>query len=213
MKHLLTDVPIYKKQKQAAKRLFREMQLEEVSHIVPLLPNKVVFHYRPVEEDIFLKIKLFLEKFKKQIGKFFNFSKKRRVCVVKSKTVYQLHVWERLRKQLQISLENILKGKEVENIQKLLRPLELDSFLCLEQAIQIAYLEALRHFDMSQLHALEKYAESFDVDKPCVPRFLFELKRALQWTFELRKEWSLIQQKKRKEPAEPLEGNAELVFK
>lgn len=215
-KHLLSDIPAYKKQQQAAKCLFREMQIEEVSHIIPLLPNKIIVHYRPVEEDIAIKMKNFLKSVLKHLKKWRCFGRKRSVCVVKSKEVFQLHAWKHLREQLQQYLNGILEGKtESDNyIEKILRPIELNTFLCAEQAVQIAFLEAMRFFNKSQLRSLERYAEHFETDsQSAVPSFLFEMKRALQWTFELRNAWGHIKQGTRREPVEPLEDIAELVFK
>lgn len=215
-KHLLSNIPAYKKQQQAAKRLFREMQIEEVSHIIPLLPNKIIVHYRPVEEDIAIKMKNFLKSVLKHLKKWRCFGRKRSVCVVKSKEIFQLHAWKHLREQLQQYLNGILEGKtEADNyIEKILRPIELNTFLCAEQAVQIAFLEAMRFFNKSQLCLLEQYAEHFEAGaQSAVPSFLFEMKRALQWTFELRNAWGHIKQGTRREPVEPLEDIAELVFR
>lgn len=215
-RHLLSDIPAYKKQQQAAKRLFREMQIEEVSHIIPLLPNRIIVHYRPVEEDIAIKMKNFLKSILKRLKKFRCFGSKRSVCVVKSKEVFQLHAWKHLREQLQQYLNGILAGKtESDNyIEKILRPIELNTFLCAEQAVQIAFLEAMRFFDKSQLCLLKQYAEHFETgSQSIVPSFLFEMKRALQWTFELRNAWEDIKQGTRHEPKKPLEDIAELVFR
>lgn len=215
-RHLLSDIPAYKKQQQAAKRLFREMQIEEVSHIIPLLPNRIIVHYRPVEEDIAIKMKNFLKSILKHLKKIRCFGSKRSVCVVKSKEVFQLHAWKLLREQLQQYLNGILSGKvESDNyIEKILRPIELNTFLCAEQAVQIAFLEAMRFFDKAQLCQLEQYAEHFEMGaQSIVPSFLFEMKRALQWTFELRNAWECIKQGIRHDPKTPLEDIAELVFR
>ncbi len=215
-RHLLSDIPAYKKQQQAAKRLFRKMQIEEVSHIIPLLPNKIIVHYRPVEEDIAIKMKNFLKSILKHLKKFRCFGSKRSVCVVKSKEVFQLHAWKHLREQLQQYLNGILAGKaESDNyIEKILRPIELNTFLCAEQAVQIAFLEAMRFFNKSQLCQLEQYAEHFETGaQNFVPSFLFEMKRALQWTFELRNAWGCIKRGTRHDPKVPLEDIAELVFR
>lgn len=215
-RHLLSDIPEYKKQQQAAKRLFREMQIEEVSHIVPLLSNKIIVHYRPVEEDIAIKMKNFLKNILKHLKKVRCFGGKRSVCVVKSQQIFQLHAWKCLREQLQQYLNGILLGKsESENyIEKALRPIELHTFLCAEQAVQIAFLEAMRFFNEKQLHLIEQYTEHFDINVPQkVPSFLFEMKRALQWTFVLRNAWKCIKQGIRQEPIKPLEDIAELVFR
>ena len=216
MRHLLSDIPAYKKQQQAAKRLFREMQIEEVSHIIPLLPNRIIVHYRPVEEDIAIKMKNFLKSILKRLKKIRCFGSKRSVCVVKSKEVFQLHAWKHLREQLQQYLNGILVGKTESGnyIEKILRPIELNTFLCAEQAVQIAFLEAMRFFNESQLRLLEQYAEHFETGaQGIVPSFLFEMKRALQWTFELRNALACIKQGTRKEPKKPLEDIAELVFR
>ena len=215
-KHLLSDIPAYKKQQQAAKRLFREMQIEEVSNIVPLLPNKIIAHYRPVEEDIAIKMKNFLKSILKRLKKLRCFGSKRSVCVVKSEEAFQLHAWKHLREQLQQYLNGILAGKtESDNyIEKILRPIEIRKFLCAEQAVQIAFLEAMRVFNNTQLHSLEQYAEHFETGfQGIIPSFLFEMKRALQWTFELRNAWERIKQGTRHEPKKPLEDIAELVFR
>lgn len=215
-RHLLSDIPAYKKQQQAAKRLFREMQIEEVSHIIPLLPNRIIIHYRPVEEDIVIKIKNFLESILKHFRKIKCFDRKRSVCVVKTQKVFQLHAWKLLREQLQQYLNGILMGKAESShyIEKILRPIELHTFLCAEQAVQIAFLEAMRFFNKNQLLQLERYTEHFEVNVPQkVPSFLFEMKRALQWTFALRSELERIQQGTRQEPTEPLNDIAELVFR
>ena len=113
-------------------------------------------------------------------------------------------------------MNGILAGKtEADNyIEKILRPIELNTFLCAEQAVQIAFLEAMRFFNKSQLHLLEQYAEHFETGaQGMVPSFLFEMKRALQWTSELRNAWECVKQGTRHEPVEPLEDIAELVFK
>ena len=216
-RHLLSDIPAYKKQQQAAKRLFREMQIEEVSHIIPLLPNRIIVHYRPVEEDIAIKMKNFLKSILKRLKKIRCFGSKRSVCVVKSQEAFQLHAWKHLREQLQQYLNGILAGKaESDNyyIEKILRPIELRKFLCAEQAVQIAFLEAMRFFNPSQLRLLEQYAEHFETGiQSVVPSFLFEMKRALQWTFELRKAWDQIKQGTRNDPKKPIEDVAELVFR
>ena len=215
-RHLLSDIPAYKKQQQAAKRLFREMQIEEVSHIIPLLPNKIIVHYRPVEEDIAIKMKNFLKSILKRLKKFRWFGSKRSVCVVKSQKIFQLHAWKHLREQLQQYLNGILAGQtESDNyIEKILRPIDLNTFLCAEQAVQIAFLEAMRCFKTSQLRLLEQYAEHFEMGNLSgVPSFLFEMKRALQWTFGLRNAWECIKQGTRQDPKAPLEDVAELVFR
>jgi len=121
-----------------------------------------------------------------------------------------------LREQLQQYLNGILAGKtESDNyIEKLLRPIELNTFLCAEQAVQIAFLEAMRFFNQSQLCLLEQYAEHFESGgQSAIPSFLFEMKRALQWTFELRNAWECIKQGTRHDPKAPLEDIAELVFR
>lgn len=215
-KHLLSDIPQYKQQQNEAKLLFRQMQIEEVSNIIRILPNVVIAHYRPVEDDLCLRIKIKLESIFKKIKKFFTRNKKRSVCVVKSPIVYQIYVWKQLREQLCNYLSNIIEDKPVSSIyfQQILRPLELTAFLCVEQAIQIAFLESLRYFNKQQLEKIKSYTESFNIEqKEDIPPFLFELKRALQWTFALREEWEAIKKKKRKEPENALENNAELVFK
>ena len=215
-RHLLSDIPAYKKQQQAAKRLFREMQIEEVSHIIPLLPNRIIVHYRPVEEDIAIKMKNFLKSILKLLKKFRCFGSKRSVCVVKSQKIFQLHAWKHLREQLQQYLSGILAGKtESDNyIEKILRPIELNTFLCAEQAVQIAFLEAMRFFKEPQLHLLEQYAEHFETGShSIIPSFLFEMKRALQWTFALREAWECVKQGTRHDPKAPLEDIAELVFR
>ena len=56
--HLLSDIPEYKQHQQKAKLLFRQMQIGEVADIIRLLPNAVVAHYRPVEDDLSLKLKI-----------------------------------------------------------------------------------------------------------------------------------------------------------
>ena len=214
--HLLSDIPEYKQQQQKAKLLFRQMQIEEVDNIIRILPNVVIAHYRPVEDDLCLRLKIKIESICKKIKKLFTRKKKRTVCVVKSPIVYQIYVWKKLREQLCNYLSNIIEDKPVSNIyfQQILRPLELTAFLCAEQAIQIAFLESLRYFNEQQLQKIKAYAESFNVEqKEKVPPFLFELKRALQWTFALREEWKAIKNKTRKEPENALENNAELVFK
>jgi len=213
---LLSDIPEYKQQQQNAKLLFRQMQIEEVSNIIRVLPNVVIAHYRPVEDDLSLKIKIKLENFFKKIKKIFTRNNKRTVCVVKSPVVYQIYVWKKLREQLCHYLSDIIADKPVSNIyfQQILRPLELTAFLCAEQAIQIAFLESLRYFNDQDLQKIKAYSESFSIEqKEDVPAFLFELKRALQWTFALRKEWEEIKNKRRKDPENALEDNAELVFK
>ena len=69
--HLLSDIPEYKQQQQKAKLLFRQMQIEEVSNIIRILPNIVIAHYRPVEDDLCLRIKIKLESIFKKIKKVF----------------------------------------------------------------------------------------------------------------------------------------------
>ena len=214
--HLLSDIPEYKQHQQKAKLLFRQMQIGEVTDIIRLLPNAVVAHYRPVEDDLSLKLKIKLERILKRIKKLFVSKKKRRIRVIKSPVVYQVYVWKQLQEQLCDYLSNIITDKPVSNIyfQQILRPLELTAFLCAEQAMQIAFLESLRYFSKQQLQKIQSYSESFKAEqKENVPPFLFELKRALQWTFALRKEWEAIKNKTRKEPENVLENNAELVFK
>ena len=171
-------------------------------------------HYRPVEDDFWLKIKNHLFKFLKKIRP--KLCRKRKVTIVKSKTVYQLQVWRKLRTQLHTYLNDLIAGKNVPTtyFQQLLRPLNLESFMCVEQAVQIAFLETLRYFNLSELTRIQQFAESFNIeDKGTIVPFLFELKRALQWTFALRIEWDLHRHNKRQEPRLPLENNAELVFK
>lgn len=130
-KRLLSDIPRYKQQQNEAKLLFRQMQIEEVSNIIRILPNVVIAHYRPVEDDLCLRIKIKLESFFKKIKSFFTRNKKRSVCVVKSPIVYQIYVWKQLRKQLCHYLSNIIEDKPVSSIyfQQILRPLELTAFL------------------------------------------------------------------------------------
>ena len=80
--------------------------------------------------------------------------------------------------------------------------------------MQIAFLEAMRFLNENQLQMLEQYAEHFDINMTQkVPLFLFEMKRALQWTFVLRNAWKCIKRGTRQEPVKPLEDIAELVFR
>ena len=219
MPKLLTDIPEYKKQKQIAKQLFRQMQVTDISHIIGLLPHRVISHYRPVEDDILWPLKSSFLRLKGIFNQLIlNLHKtKRRVRVIKNKHIYQMHVWKKLCLAAHEALRNIVEYSEssslLNSLKMALAQLNMDVFLCREQAVQIAYLESMRYFSEKQLNVLERQLENIDASTEDKPQFYFELWRALQWTKALRQEWDLLKNRKRIAPEIPVENNVELVFR
>jgi hypothetical protein len=220
MARLISEDSKYKKQKQKAKALFRQMQLMDIEPLIPLLANTVIAHYRPQRETG--KFKRWLlsvgRRFRQTLNRF-RVRKKHRVLVVKSEKRYQLYVWREVCEGTRVFLSHIVAGAGNSQVdaalRRALRPLNLDLFLCTEQAVQIAFLESMRYFSPRQLAIIENYQDKITADfsGDDVPIFLFELRRALQWTQLLRREWDLLKKGQRTQPTHPIEYSAELIFK
>lgn len=205
-----------------AKLLFREMQLLEPEVVVKILSNKIIEQYafeeecfvnnRPVSNDAFPFKNTKAEKKSLSI---------RRASIVASEEAYQKKLWNSICAEAKIVLLGLAKSsKKVLAMEKLIEALrfkDLRSFLCKEQAIQIAFLQALKSIKDENIELIRQYIDKVEnavISGELVraPEFFTELRRAIQLTTALRHEAALLQCNKRVEPKNAMNNNSEFTL-
>lgn len=211
--------------KEKAKSLFRQMQTMEANEVVALLPNRTILKYKPIDFNkitsiqwiqgvakAFQWVKNFLPKFSEKS------LVQRKMRVLRGENEYQQQIWKGVCAQayqvlLAIS-QKPLHAHSVDALAKVLRLFDLRAFFCTEQVVQIALIKGMRFLNDENLAALSRhidFVESAVLEKTVeqTPLFFVELRRALQLTLALREAFMKLKSGQRREPANPIEFNAE----
>lgn len=204
-----------------AKLSFREMQLLDPEIVVKILSNDIVTQYRFFGEiassDVQVNEELNLE----QKGSGGSSLKKRAASVVKSEEDFQKKLWNYVLSEAKTILNGISRSSQkilaMEKLVESLRMKDLRHFLCKEQAIQIAFLQALKYFDDSKIDSINEYIKSVEdavinCELKRAPDFFSELRRAVQLTISLRREAELIDNNTRVEHKDAMHHSSEFVL-